>query len=61
LGWVILVAILLSVFYSLGPELPTAATGRFRNIERESKPPEFPREHPLVPNPMADDTLIGRE
>lgn len=61
LGWVILIAIIVSIFYSLGPELPTAATGRFRNIEKESKPPEFPREYPLVPNPMEGDTIIGRK
>jgi hypothetical protein len=57
LGWVILVALLIYVLYSLRPELPSRATRRLRNVEPPTtKPIEFQRENPLMPPP--DDAVF---
>ena len=51
LGWVILLALVLSVWYSLSPSLPSMPARRYRHIDYEQKPPEYRREHPMMPPP----------
>ncbi len=60
LGWVIIAALVLSVWYSISPSLPSLPNRRYQNIEHEHSPPEFPREYPLMPPPPGTDTLLRK-
>ncbi len=60
LGWVIIAALVLSVYYSLSPSLPSLPNRRYQNIEHVEQPPEYPREYPLMPPPPGTDTLLRK-
>ena len=49
MGWVVIAALLLSVYYSLSPSLPGLPGGR--GYEYEKRSPEYPRQNPLAPPP----------
>lgn len=50
MGWTILLALALSVWYSLSPSVPSLPTRGYKDrYQREEKPPEYRRENPIQP------------
>lgn len=52
MGWVIIVALVLSVWYSLSPSVPGFSTKGYKDrYQREQPGPEYRRENPMMPPP----------